>query len=121
MSYDPSGAVPPQPPPPGPPYGAPPAAPQNEMLAQVSLGTGIAALVMNCCCGWFSPLLGIAALVTGFLAIKKINESNGLLGGKTLAIAGMVCGGLGIVLFGVMMAIGVSGAVFQELQKSGKF
>ena len=44
---------------------------------------------MGCCCAWLSFVLGPAALITGFLAIQNINKSNGTLGGKNLAIAGM--------------------------------
>lgn len=62
---------------------------ENKTLAIVSLVLGIVSL----CC-YVSPLTGLAALITGFLAIKNINNDPVQFGGKGLAIAGMVTGGL---------------------------
>lgn len=62
---------------------------QNKTLAIVSLVLGIISL----CC-YVSPLTGIAALITGFLAMKKANNDPSNYGGKGLAIAGMITGGI---------------------------
>lgn len=61
----------------------------NQTLAIVSLILGIVSL----CC-YVSPVTGIAALITGFMAIKKANDDPTNYGGKGLAIAGMITGGI---------------------------
>jgi hypothetical protein len=61
----------------------------NQTLAIVSLILGIVSL----CC-YISPVTGIAALVTGFMAMKKANADPTNYGGKGLAIAGMITGGI---------------------------
>ena len=62
---------------------------QNKTLALVSLIAGILSL----CC-WISPLTGLIAIITGFLGMKKANNDPANYGGKGLAIAGLVLGGL---------------------------
>ena len=85
-------------------YGAPPpyagggygggfAEPKVSPLAIVSLVTGILGI---CGCGVF--LFGIAGVVTGVIARKQINESQGQLKGSGLALAGLIVGAVGIVL-----------------------
>jgi hypothetical protein len=121
-----AGAAPPEPPPPsvvkpppvfgGPPpqsphvpsgyVGPPPAGfgglssagvgGQKNQLAVVSLVLGIV-----CCI----PFGSIGALVTGFMAIKQIDESGGAQGGRELAIAGMVLGGLSLALSMVSIVV----------------
>ena len=60
---------------------------QTSPLAIVSLVLGIVGFL---CCGLF--LLGIGALVTGFLARKQIEESQGRLKGGGMATAGLILG-----------------------------
>ncbi len=73
------------------PFQPPPAgaAAENKTLPIISLILGIVSL----CC-YMSPITGIAALITGFLALKNIGNDPNVYGGKPLAIAGMVLGGL---------------------------
>ena len=66
---------------------------ETSGLAIASLILGIVALVV-CIVG---PLAGIPALILGIVALSKIGGSGGRLGGKGLAIAGIVTGGLGTV------------------------
>lgn len=61
----------------------------NQTLPIVSLILGIISL----CC-YISPVTGIAALVTGFMGMKNVNRDPDHYGGKTLAIIGMILGGL---------------------------
>ncbi len=88
------------------PFQPPPAGQgQNQTLPIVSLVLGILSL----CC-YVSPLTGIGALVVGFLGIKNINNNPTFYGGKTLAIIGMILGGLfGIVgiLYYILIFFGV--------------
>ena len=89
---------PPQPPPPNPmnpwgPMGLPPQMqPPNNGLAVASLVCGILAIVPGCCCGFFGLPLSVLAVVMGIVGINQINASGGQVGGKSLAIAGVVCG-----------------------------
>lgn len=69
------------------------AAGENKTLAIVSLVLGIVSL----CC-YVSPITGLAAVVTGFMAMKNANNQPDVYGGKGLAIAGMVVGGLFFVV-----------------------
>lgn len=75
-----------QPPPPG-------TAGVNQTLPIVSLVFGIVSL----CC-YISPVTGIVALVTGFMGMKNANNDPQNYGGKGLAIAGMITGGVFLVL-----------------------
>ncbi|MBV9243154.1 MAG: DUF4190 domain-containing protein [Acidobacteria bacterium] len=84
----------------------------NKTLAIVSLVLGILSL----CC-YTGVLTGIAALVTGFIALKNIKNDPQTYGGKGLAIGGMIAGGafaalwiiywiVIIVIYGGMIAAG---------------
>ncbi len=66
---------------------------QNKTLPIVSLVLGILSL----CC-YVSPVTGLAAVVTGFIGMKNANNSPDVYGGKGLAIAGMILGGLLLIL-----------------------
>ena len=74
--------------------------PQQNTLAFVSLGMGIAAVVFSimslcCCVGWILQfLLSVAAFATGGVAIMKAKASAGEMGGEKVAYAGI---GLGVV------------------------
>jgi hypothetical protein len=61
----------------------------NQTLPIISLVLGIVSL----CC-YVSPLTGIGAVVTGYLALKNIKTDPANYGGKGLAIAGMAIGGI---------------------------
>ncbi len=62
---------------------------QNQVLPIVSLVLGI--LSVCCYIGW---LTGPAALITGYLGMKNVNNDPMQYGGKGMAIAGMVVGGV---------------------------
>jgi hypothetical protein len=61
----------------------------NQTLPIISLVLGILSL----CC-YVSPVTGIAALITGYLGMKNANNDPARYGGRTLAIVGMILGGL---------------------------
>lgn len=65
----------------------------NQTLPIISLVLGIVSL----CC-YIAPLTGTAALITGFLGMKNANNDPSQYGGKGLAIAGMICGGVFLLL-----------------------
>ena len=62
--------------------------PKTSGLAIASLVCGILALCLG--------LPGLLGLIFGIIAIRKINGSGGTIGGKGLAIGGMVTSGLGV-------------------------
>ena len=65
----------------------------NQTLPIVSLIFGVVSL----CC-YISPLTGIVALVTGYMGMKNANNDPRNYGGKGLAIAGMITGGVFFLL-----------------------
>ncbi len=67
---------------------------QNQTLPIISLVLGIVSLC--CYIGWAT---GPAALITGYLGMKNVNNDPNQYGGKGLAIAGMVVGGIFTVLW----------------------
>ena len=102
------------------PFQPPPAGTggQNKTLPIVSLILGIVSL----CC-YISPLTGIAALITGYLGLKNVKNDPANYGGKGLAVAGMIMGGLFLLvgvlyyLFLILVYAGIlSGAMLQGLK-----
>ena len=95
-----------------PTYGAPGYPPpgygvsrQNEGLAVASMVIGIVSFVLAC--GYGIGLLGSpVALVMGRVSMKRIDQSGGQLGGRGMAQAGFVMGGIGTVLL-VLVIIAV--------------
>lgn len=61
----------------------------NQTLPIISLVLGI----VSVCC-YISPLTGLGALITGYLGMKNVNQDPNQYGGKGLAIAGMIVGGI---------------------------
>ena len=103
-------------------FGAPPAPAAggvNQTLPIISLVLGIVSL----CC-YISPVTGIAALITGFKGMKNANNDPEHYGGKGLAIAGMVTGGIFFLLGAlyclyIIFVVGLSG-LFAILGALGK-
>lgn len=103
-----------------PPYGQPPSYPpgvggapggygqpqQTSPLAIISLVLGIIGVP---CCTFF--VFGLGALITGFIARKQINESQGQLKGGGMATAGLVLGAVTIVLGIVLVGLNIAGVI----------
>lgn len=66
---------------------------EKATLAIVSLVCGIASIIFGCCCGIFGTPLSIAAVITGIIC-KKNNKP-----GQGMALAGIITGAVGIVVF----------------------
>jgi hypothetical protein len=81
------------------PFQPPVAGGQNQTLAIVSLVCGVLSLL---CCAWFLP--GIAAVVLGFMAKSKADQNPAEYGGRGMALAGMITGGISIVL-GIIVSL----------------
>lgn len=88
-----------------PPPGAAGAA-QSKTLAIVSLVTGILGLL--CCSSIF--IVGLTGVITGFMAMSKAGNNPAEYGGKGLAIAGIITGGLSL-LIGVVYWVLVAGGL----------
>lgn len=72
----------------------------SKILAIVSLVTGIISLIC-CCVTYFSGILAIVAIVCGIISISKSSLYKGM------AIAGIICGSIGIVIFVLVLLLGV--------------
>ena len=107
------------------PYAAPPGIqsqqPPNNPLAVTGMVLGISTLVLGCCCGRI-PFLGIiaslislvtpiAGLICSFIARSQIKKSNGAQGGEGMALAGIICSGVYLLLVLGIVALVVAGAV----------
>jgi prepilin-type processing-associated H-X9-DG protein len=82
---------------PGPPAPAP----------QTTSGKAIASLVLGICSLVFCLLAGIPAIIFGVLGLGDINRSRGMLGGRGMATAGIILGGLGSSVFPIAVMIGL--------------
>ncbi len=89
-------------------------APENQtsVFAIISLVTGIASIL--CCCSyfitpWLCMILAVTAIVLGILSMNK-EES-----GRGMAIAGIICGGVGLVLGIIVIIIGAVGGAASAL------
>ena len=119
-SAPPPGAYPPPPgsfaPPPAQPYVPGVATTDQNTLAVTSLVCGIVTLVLALCCWPLGVVSAIAALITGYLGLRKADELGG--NGKGMAIAGLVMGGIGIlvaVLFGLLFGVSLLGGTTSGL------
>ena len=84
-------------------YGPPPV--PNNGLAIASMVCGI---VGYCTC-YFVAILGIPAVICGHLALTQIRNSPVPMGGRGMAIAGLVLGYLGIVItLGFITFLGIA-------------
>lgn len=94
------------------PFQPPPAgvAGQNKTLAIISLVCGILSLI---CCSWFIP--GIAAIVLGFIARSKANNDPQNYAGGGMALAGIITGGISIVLGIIVIVLYLAGAIAGNL------
>jgi len=98
----------------------PPGYPPSTGLAVTSLVLGIIAIPANCCCTLVGAALGIAAIVTGFLALNQVKSGTG--GGKGMAVAGMICGvvalvsGIGLLILSLVINMPDIMQQFRQMQ-----
>lgn len=76
---------------------------------------GILAIVPGCCCGFIGIPLSVAAVVMGLVAMNQINASQGQLGGKGMAIAGLATGGAAVAIDILAMVFNVSSQVMRSM------
>jgi hypothetical protein len=87
----------------------------SEGLAKGALVTGVLALPGACCC-YSSIPLGLAAIIMGSIALNRAKLMPGAYGGRQMALAGIICGGVGLALSVAMALIGASGAMDSVVQ-----
>ena len=92
------GTEPPVPPPYAPPPPSP--TPQVPVLPKTS-GLAIASLVLGVF--WLYGLGSVLAVIFGSVALRNINRSNGWVTGKGMAIAGLVLGIIGLIVFAILI------------------
>ena len=86
--------------------------PQTSKLAIWSLVCGIATVFCSC-------ITGIPAIIMGVMSLNRIGKSQGTLGGKGLAIAGLCCAcTLGVT--GTAMIAGLAIPAFNQVQERAK-
>ena len=86
--------------------------PQTSKLAIWSLVCGIATVFCSC-------ITGIPAIIMGVMALNRIGKSQGTLGGKGLAIAGLCCAcTLGIT--GTAILAGLAVPAYNQVQERAK-
>lgn len=79
---------------------------KNDPFATTSMVTGIVGVPFLCC--WpIALILAIIATVFGALSMNKIKKANGALGGKGMAIAGLVLGISVIAISIILLIIGI--------------
>lgn len=86
---------------------------QSTGLGIASMVCGILSIVTICCVPYVPVILGIVAVVLGIVQIVK-NEKKGM------AIAGIVCGALGLIAYIALFAFGtylLSSGMYDDLMK----
>lgn len=70
---------------------------KDQILPTISMVLGILSLLFVCCYG--GVWLGVPAAVIGFLGMKNADNDPVRYGGRGMAIAGIILGGIGFLMF----------------------
>jgi hypothetical protein len=82
----------------------------NQNLAIASMIVGLCGIVFGFLC-FFGPMLGITALILGFVALSQIKNSPQTVGGKPFAWVGVITGALSLVAYvGFFLLVMLMGA-----------
>lgn len=114
-------SAPPSPPPYARPAGSPPpyapagyrpglgpgARRPNNTMGLLSMIFGILSIPLTCC--YIGPALGVAAIVMGGIGMKKV--ADGEAGNRGMALAGLICGTVGVLLTVLYVALIVAGEI----------
>ena len=83
-------------------------------------GKATAALILGVLGIVFCPIVfSVLALVFGHQGRNEIDGSGGRISGRGLATAGIILGWIGIVIWGVLIALGVIGAIVGDTGSTG--
>lgn len=83
------------------------AAAADTSMPTVSLVLGITSWVLMCC--YLGIPLGLAALITGYIGYSRSNQDPMRYGGGSMAIIGMILGGISFGLTILLIVFGVLG------------
>ena len=92
--------------PPPPPYYA---QPQSKSIATAAMILGIISITVGWLC--FGPIPGIASIILGAVALSQIKKTPDRVGGRPMALTGIVTGSItvllwiGLMIFYVFMAV----------------
>jgi hypothetical protein len=85
----------------GPPGGGPPGmmmgGPKFSPLAITSMILGIVS-IPSCCCWFVGSPMAVAGLVLGIIAMGKIRSNPQMVKGGGMAIAGIICSSVGLIM-----------------------
>ena len=87
----------------------------SMVFAIISLICGILSIIC-CCIGWFGLVLSITAIVLGILSINNQEDAKGM------AIAGIVCGSVGLLIALVIVIINATlsvAGILSDVNSSG--
>lgn len=84
---------------------------QDQTLPIISLVLGVLGFTTFCCLGFLAFPIGLAAIVTGYLGMKKADENPQKFGGKGMAIGGIILGAIGVVSGLVFLIFAIISAV----------
>jgi hypothetical protein len=79
---------------------------QNNALGIIALVLGILSIPLGCC-GFFGLLLPIPAIICGAIGVKKADQ--GLANNKGMAVGGLICGIVGLLMGAVVSALSLVG------------
>jgi hypothetical protein len=79
---------------------------QDQTLPTIGMVLGILSVLLICCYGGF--YFGLAALIIGFIGMSNVNKDPERYGGKGLAIAGMIMGGISFAFAVIAILIAIA-------------
>ena len=80
----------------------------SKVFAIISLVCGILGLLCSCC-GWIGILVAVAGVVLGIISLNKEDA-------RGMAIAGIVCGGIGLLIAVIVLILAASaGAALESM------
>ena len=82
-------------------------------LAVAGMVCGILALLTECCCGGLP--FNIAGLVLSIIALKKIKADPNM-GGKGMAIAGLICSSISLIVGVILFILGSASALLEAVR-----
>ena len=77
---------------------------KDQTLPIVSIVSGALSIVLSLCC-YMGVFIGPIALITGFIGMRNANNDPEAYDGKSLALAGMIAGGVGFGISFLMLFI----------------
>jgi hypothetical protein len=84
-------------PPPPPTY----VQPENKSLATAAMVIGLIGVTVGWLC--LGPIPGLAAIIMGAVALSQIKKTPDRVGGKPMAVVGVVTGGITVLIYAGIM------------------